>query len=79
MSSIVSSSEKNYKYSIGYKDDDYKIKPLCLMLQKRSAYVKSYDGETKWKHFFIEHDKLLERYEVSNSIKKDLDCKTICN
>ena len=43
---MVSSSEKNYKTFIGYKDNDQKIKPICIMLPKMTAYVKSYDGET---------------------------------
>ena len=30
------------------------------MLPKTSAYVKRYDGQTKWMHFLIEDDKLLE-------------------
>ena len=31
-----------------YKDDDHKIKPLCIMLPKtRHTYVKSYDGILK--------------------------------
>ena len=49
ISSMISSGEKIYKYFIGYKDDDddYKIKPLHIMLPKTSAYVKHYDGETK--------------------------------
>ena len=40
--SIISSSEKKgYKYFIGYKDDDdYKIKPLGIMLPETSTYVK---------------------------------------
>ena len=44
-----------------------------------SAYVKSYDGETKWVHSFIKDDKLIEISvyngiwnRVSNSIKKNL-------
>ena len=41
---MVSSGEKNYKYFIGYKDDDYKIEPLCIMLPKMSVNVKIYDG-----------------------------------
>ena len=45
---MVSSSKANYKYFIGYKDDDHKVTPLHIMLPKTSAYVKSYDGETKW-------------------------------
>ena len=35
--------KKNYKYFIGYKDDDHKNKPLRIMLQKASAYVKRYE------------------------------------
>ena len=30
------------------------------MLPKTSAYVKSYDGETKWMYLLIEDDKFLE-------------------
>ena len=51
VSSIVSSEEKHYKYSIGYKDDDYKVKPLRVMLPKTCVYLKSYDGEIKWVSF----------------------------
>ena len=31
------------------------------MLPKTSAYVKSYDGETKWMYFLIKDDDLLEK------------------
>ena len=31
------------------------------MLPKTSAYVKSYDGQTKWMQFLIEDDDLLEK------------------
>ena len=52
-----------------------------MILPKASAYVKSYDDETKWFHFSIEGHELLENYKgiwnkVSNGIKKKLDCKT---
>ena len=43
---------KNYKYFIGYKDDENKTKPLHIILPKTSAYVKIYVGETKWIDFF---------------------------
>ena len=85
-SNKTSSVEKNYKYFIGYLDDDYNIKykPLCIMLPKRSTYVKNYDGETKWMNFFIKDNDLLKRYndiwkKVSYSIKKELDCEPIYN
>ena len=31
------------------------------MLPKTSAYVKSYDGQTKWVYLFIEDDDLLKK------------------
>ena len=48
------------------------------MLPKTSAYVKSYDGETKWMHFLIEDDELLEKShtiweKVSADRKKEFD------
>ena len=45
--------EKNYKYFIGYLYNGNKVKPLNIMLSKTSAYVKSYDGQTKWMYFLI--------------------------
>ena len=48
MSSMVSSSKNNYKYFIGYKKDDHKIKAFHIMLPKTNAYLKSCDGETNW-------------------------------
>ena len=37
VSNKISFVEKYYKYFIGYLDDDYKIKPLHIMLPKTSA------------------------------------------
>ena len=48
------------KYFIGYLYNDNKVKPLHIMLPKTSAYVKRYDGQTKWMYFLIEDDDLLE-------------------
>ena len=47
------------------------------MLPKASAYVKIYDGQTKWMYFLIEDNDLLEKYntiwdKVSADIKKNL-------
>ena len=58
-------------------DYDYKIKPLHIILSKTNAYIKGYDGETKWMYFPIENENLLKKYndiwnEVSNIIKKNL-------
>ena len=48
VSNKVSSDKKNYKYFIRYFCNDHKVKPLHIMLPKTRAYVKSYDGQTKW-------------------------------
>ena len=53
-----------YKYFIGYLYNDSKVKPLHVMLPKTRAYVRSYDGQTKWMYFLIEDDDLLEKYNT---------------
>ena len=58
---MVSSGERYLKYLIGFKDNDYKIKLLCIMFPKTSAYLKSYDDETKWMNFLIKDDDLLKK------------------
>ena len=47
------------------------------MLPKTSAYVKSYDGKTKWMYFLTEDEELLEKHnfiwdKVSADIKKKI-------
>ena len=61
---------------------DHKVKPLHIMLPKTSAYVKRYDGQSKWIQFFIEDDDLLEKYntiwdKVSADIKKEFFSKLV--
>ena len=55
-----------------------------MMLPKRSAYVKRYDGQTKWMSFLIEDDDLLEKYntiwdKVSADIKKEFESESVYN
>ena len=64
--------------------DNHKVKPLHIMPTKTTAYVKSYDGQTKWMYFLIEDDDLLEKYntiwdKVSADIKKDIDSESVYN
>ena len=61
---MVSSSENHYIYFIGYKGKDYEIKISGIMLPKTSAYVKSYDVETKWMTFLIRHDNLMKHNDI---------------
>ena len=82
VSNKISFSEKNYKYFIGYLYNDNKVKPLHIMLPKTRAYVKGYDGQTKWMYFFIEDDDFLEKYntisdKVSADIKKEFDSEPV--
>ena len=62
VSNKISFGEKYFKYFIGYCYDDYKGRRLHIILLKKSPYVKSYDGQTKWMYFFIEENQLLEKY-----------------
>ena len=48
------------------------------------AYVKGYDGQTKWMYFLIEVDDLLEKYntiwdKVHTDIKNEFDSKSVYN
>ena len=51
VSNKISSGKKNYKYFIGHLYDDYKIKPLHIMLPKSSTYVEINDGQTNGCNF----------------------------
>ena len=55
-----------------------------MMLLQTSAYVKNYDGQTKWLYSLIKDDGLLEKYNsiwdnVSTNIKKELDSDSVYN
>ena len=73
VSNKISSGKKNHKFFIGYLHDDDKVKSLHIMLPKTSAYVKSYDGQTKWKYFLIEDNNLLEKHNtIWNNFSPDI-------
>ena len=66
---MVSMGEKDYKYFIGCKDVDYKIKPLCIIFPKTTPCVKNHDGETKWMKFLIKDDAFLQKYnDILNKV-----------
>ena len=84
VSKKISFGEKGSKYFIGYLYNSNRIKPLNIMLPKTSGYVKSYDRQTKWMYFLIEHDDFLEKYntiwdKVSADIKKEFDKEPVYN
>ena len=43
ISEKVSFIKKGYKYFIGFEDDDYKVKPLCIMIPKTNGFLKGFD------------------------------------
>ena len=54
------------------------------MLPKTTAYVKNYDGQTKWMYFLIKDDVLFEKYntiqdKVSADIKNEFDGEPVYN
>ena len=55
--------------------NDHKVRPLHVMLPKTSAYVKSYNRQTKWMYFLIEDDDLSERYVIWDKISADIKKK----
>ena len=64
--------------------NDHKVKPLHIILPKTSAYVKSYDEQTKWMTFLIKDDELLEKHDttsdkVSADVKKEFDSEPVYN
>ena len=71
VSKKISFGEKNYKYFIGYLYNEHNVKALHIILPKTSAYIKSYDGQTKCMYFLIEGDKLL-KYIILFGIKSAL-------
>ena len=75
----ISSDEKIFKYFIGYRDDDYKIKALLIILPNTVAHIK-----LNRCIFLIEGDELLKwskniTNKVSNSIRKEFNRKPIYN
>ena len=58
VSNKISFHGKNYKYFICYLYNDHKVKPLHIMLPKTRAYVKRYDGQTKWMYLLSIWDKV---------------------
>ena len=75
VSNRISSGEKALNTLFFYFYNDQKVKPFYIIFPKTSAYIKSFDGQTKWLYCLIEDDDLLEKYniiwdKVSADIKK---------
>ena len=73
-----------FKYFIGYLYDNYKVKPLHIILPKTTAYIKNYDGQSIWMYLLIKDDDLLEKYntisdKLTADIKKQFDSEPVYN
>ena len=78
--SNISFGKKDFKYFIGYKDDE-NVKLLYMLLPKRSGYKNIFD-EANYKSFLVKENELLKTYskiwdKVSNSIKNRIWSQTI--
>ena len=74
VSNKISFREKKYKYFIGYFYNGKKVK--LYNASATSAYVKSYDGKTKWIYFLIQDDDLLEKYNtIWDKVSADIKIK----
>ena len=68
-------SEENYKYFIGYQEDEI-IKPLCIILPQMNGYIKYFENGGKNMSFLIKNDEVWEKYEdIWDVIKNKLDIK----
>ena len=62
-------SSNDFKYLIGYKDDDI-VRPLCINFPQMSGYIKYLENGGENLSFMIEDDSVLVKYnEISNKIK----------
>ena len=58
MCNNVTFGKKGLKYFIEYKEGK-KLRPLCVMLPKKSTYKRNFD-ETKYTSFLIKNYELLK-------------------
>ena len=80
VSNKISYGKNDFKYFIGYKDAK-RIRPLCILLPKISAYRRNFD-KTKCVSFLKKDEKLLEKYneiwkKVSSITKKEFDGNSV--
>ena len=80
VSNKISYGKNDFKYFIGYKDAK-RIRPLCILLPKISAYRRNFD-KTKCVSFLTKDEKLLEKYneiwkKVSSITKKEFDSNSV--
>ena len=80
VSNKISYGKNDFKYFIGYKDAK-RIRPLCILLPKISAYRRNFD-KTKCVSFLTKDEKLLEKYneiwkKISSITKKEFDSNSV--
>ena len=64
-------SEEDYKYFIGYQEDEI-VKPLCIILPQMNGYIKYFESGGKNMSFLIKNNEVWEKCEeVWNVIKNN--------
>ena len=61
-------SDDSFKYFISYKEDDV-VKPLCIILQQISRYIKCLENGWKNMCFVIKDHSVLDKYNDWKYIK----------
>ena len=72
----INQNESDFKYFIGYLQDNDIVKPLCIMLPQLSGCIKYFDNGGKNMSFKIEDESVYIKYtEIWNKSKGLLNAK----
>ena len=62
MSDKFKHSDDDFKYFIGYKEDEI-VKPLCIILPQMTGYIKYFENGGKNMSFMVKNDMHLDKYK----------------
>ena len=62
MSDKFKHSDDDFKYFIGYKEDEI-VKPLCIILTQMTGYIKYFENGGKNMSFMVKNDMHLDKYK----------------
>ena len=61
MSDKFKHSDDDFKYFIGYKEDEI-VKPLCIILPQMTGFIKYFQNGGKNMSFMVKNDMHLDKY-----------------
>ena len=62
MSDKFKHSDDDFKYFIGYKEDEI-VKPLCIILTQMTGYIKYFENGGENLSFMVKNDMHLDKYK----------------